>query len=93
MTRLAQQAVLQPSHLGYESHLPSEFNNNPIEVRQRVYNFDAWAAIIINPNATAMLYSAIQTGNTSYDPMGALQLVYQDSRDDTNWYVVLRCCY
>jgi len=33
-----------------------------------------------------MLYSAVTTGNASYDPMGAYQLVFQDSRDDTNWY-------
>jgi hypothetical protein len=32
-----------------------------------------------------MLYQAVATGNTSYDPLGACQLVYQDSRDDTNW--------
>jgi hypothetical protein len=51
-----------------------------------VYNWDAWAAIIINPNASALLYQAVTTGNTSYEPLGACQLVYQDSRDDTNWY-------
>ncbi|OCL03985.1 hypothetical protein AOQ84DRAFT_325031, partial [Glonium stellatum] len=73
-------------HLGYGSLPPSHFNNDPLEVRQAIYNWDAWAAIIINPNATAMLYSAVVTGNTSYDPMGACQLVFQDSRDDTNWY-------
>jgi hypothetical protein len=73
-------------HLGYRSMPPSYFNNGPLQVRQAVYNWDAWAAIIINPNATAMLYSAISMGNTSYDPMGACQLVYQDARDETNWY-------
>jgi hypothetical protein len=52
----------------------------------QIFNWDAWAAIIINPNATAMLYQAVATGNTSYDPLGACQLVYEDSRDDTNWY-------
>ncbi|KAK1816372.1 hypothetical protein LTR12_009263 [Friedmanniomyces endolithicus] len=64
----------------------SAFNNDPVQVRQAVFSFDAWAAIVINPNATAMLYSAIQNGNASYDPMGACQLTYIDSRDDTNWY-------
>ena len=33
-----------------------------------------------------MLYSAIANGNSSYEPLGACQLIYQDSRDDTNWY-------
>jgi len=76
---------MNPSHLGFESMPPSAFNNDPIAVRQAVYDFKAWAAVIINPNATAMLYSAIRNGNASYDPLGAIQLVYSDSRDDTNW--------
>ena len=71
--------------LGYGSLPPSDFNNDPLQVRQAVYDFKAWAAIVINPNATAMLYSAVQNGNTSYDPRGACQLIYQDARDDTNW--------
>jgi hypothetical protein len=72
--------------LGWGLRSPSEFGDDPINVRQAVYDWDAWAAIIINPNASSLLYSAISSGNASYDPMGACQLVYQDSRDDTNWY-------
>lgn len=72
-------------HLGFVSPPPSVFNNDPIQVRQAVFDEEAWAAIIINKNATAMLYSAIETGNTTYDPMGACQLIFMDSRDDTNW--------
>lgn len=89
VTQLAAQAITvspaEGGHLGYGSLPPSDFNNDPIQVRQAVYDFKAWAAIIINANATDMLYSAIQNGNASYDPMGAMQLVYIDSRDDTNW--------
>lgn len=72
--------------LGYGALPPSHFNNDPMQVRQAVYDWDAWAAIVINSNATAMLYSAIENGNKSYDPMGACQLIYQDARDDTNYY-------
>lgn len=72
--------------LGWGPLFASDFDYDPIAVRQAVYDFKAWAAVIINPNATALLYQAVQQGNTSYDPMGAMQLVYQDSRDDTNWY-------
>ncbi|KAF1919572.1 hypothetical protein BDU57DRAFT_440553 [Ampelomyces quisqualis] len=71
--------------LGWSVRSGSEFNNDVLEVRQAIYNWDAWAAIVINPNATAMLYQAIATGNTSYDPLGACQLVYQEARDNTNW--------
>lgn len=86
ITQLGEEMLKAPVHLGYGSLSPANFNNDPIQVRQAVYDFKAWAAIIINPNATSMLYSAVNTGNVSYDPMGALQLVFLDSRDDTNWY-------
>lgn len=87
ITQMTQQMLSssEPT-LGFDIRPASDFNNDPIQVRQAVYNFDAWAAIVINPNATALLYSAIETGNSSYDPLGACQLIYQDSRDDTNWY-------
>lgn len=86
ITSMIQQELAKSSHLGYGSIPPSEFNNDPLQVRKAIYEQDAWAAIVINPNATALLYSAIRNGNTSYDPMGACQLIYIESRDDTNWY-------
>jgi hypothetical protein len=87
ITQLVQQQLSsgKPT-LGWGIRSGSDFDNDPLRVRQAVYNWDAWAAIIINPNASALLYEAVATGNTSYDPLGACQLVYQDSRDDTNWF-------
>jgi len=52
-----------------------------LEARQRVYDFKAWGAIIINANATALLQEAVRTGNSSYDPMGAGQVIYVQARD------------
>ncbi|KAL8832110.1 MAG: hypothetical protein Q9191_000467 [Dirinaria sp. TL-2023a] len=72
-----------PPHPGWEVLPPSMFNNDPMQVRQSVYNFDAWAAIIVNPNATAMLRQAVATGNTTYDPLGAGQIFYVEARDQT----------
>lgn len=86
ITRMAETALQERVHLGYQVHPPSKFNFDPVQVRQAVYDWDAWAAIIINANATALLRSAVHNGNASYDPMGACQLIYIDSRDDTNWY-------
>jgi hypothetical protein len=40
-------------------------------------------AIIINANATALLQDAVTNGNTSYDPMGAAQVIYVEVRDET----------
>ena len=51
---------------GYEWPTAEEFEYDPIQVRKAVFEWDAWAAIIINPNATAMLQSAIEQGNKWY---------------------------
>jgi hypothetical protein len=72
--------------LGFLPAPPSEFANDPLAVRQAVYDQHAWAAIIINPNATAILQEAVTSGNTSYDPLGAAQIVYVEARDDTTHY-------
>lgn len=41
----------------------------------------AWAAIIVNAHATALLQQAIQQGNNLYDPLGVFQVVWVEARD------------
>jgi hypothetical protein len=77
------------SRLGWSSLPPAAFNNDPKQVYQAIYDGIAWAAIIVNPNATSMLRSAISIGNTTYDPLGACQLIFIDSRDENNWYHII----
>jgi hypothetical protein len=67
----------------YISKSPQDFDNDPLKVRESVYDFHAWAAVIINPNATALLEHAIREGNMSYDPFGACQIIYNTVRDQT----------
>ncbi|KAL6720337.1 hypothetical protein ACLMJK_002258 [Lecanora helva] len=67
--------------LGYVTMPPSKFNNDPIAVRQAVYDFKAHAAIIVNANATALLQQAVDQGNATYDPNGAAQIIYVSARD------------
>lgn len=88
ITKLAEQRVsstTEPS-LGFVMYSAADFNYDPIAVRQAVYDWHHWAAIIINANATSALYTAVQEGQTSYEPIGACQLIYQDARDDTAWF-------
>lgn len=68
---------------GYTFAPPSDFDNDPLKVRQSVYDFNAWAAVVINPNATALLEAAVRQGNASYDPLGACQIIYNSARDQT----------
>ncbi|KAI1152957.1 MNNG and nitrosoguanidine resistance protein [Nemania diffusa] len=72
--------------LGYRIIPPGEYRYDPTAVRRGVYNWDAWAAIVINPNATSMLLSAVRVGNASYDPTGAVQYIIQTARQETTTY-------
>lgn len=82
IVRAAEALVAPTGSLGWGSLPPSHFHNNPLEVRQRIYDYKAWAAIIVNANATALLQEAIRIGNSSYDPMGAAQVIYVQARDE-----------
>jgi hypothetical protein len=73
-------------HLRFETRQPSEFNNDPMQVRQAVYDFNAWVGIVINANATALLQQAVEQGNSSYDPLGAAQIYYVEARDQDTYY-------
>ena len=76
------QAQAPKGVLGYQIRDPAEFNNDPMAVRQYVYDEHAWAAIIVNANATALLQQAVAQGNQSYDPLGAMQMIYVQARDE-----------
>ncbi|KAJ5798464.1 uncharacterized protein N7503_007760 [Penicillium pulvis] len=73
-------------HLGYYFKSAAEFNYDPWEVRQAVYDEHAYAAVIINPNATSLLRAAINNDNTTYDPAGAIQTVIISARDEDTYY-------
>jgi hypothetical protein len=82
----AAESLIAPSGaLGWGSLPASRFNNDPIAVRQAIYDQKAWAAIIINPNATSLYQNAVSNGDTSYDPMGIAQVVYVEARDEMNY--------
>ncbi|KAH8201547.1 hypothetical protein TruAng_004318 [Truncatella angustata] len=87
VTQLAQETfdMPQPS-LGYAVLPPSDFNNDPFAVRQAIYDQNCYAAIIINPNATALLLDAVSKGNATYDPTGAIQMILTSARDETTYY-------
>ncbi|PYH43002.1 SNG1 family protein [Aspergillus saccharolyticus JOP 1030-1] len=75
-----------PEALGYTIKSPADFNYDPWAVRQGIYDEHAYAAIIINANATALLQNAVTSGNTSYDPYGAAEFVIISARDEATYY-------
>ncbi|KAK5079123.1 hypothetical protein LTR64_002456 [Lithohypha guttulata] len=85
LTQAARQTRMPTGTIGWEVMNPARFNFDPIAVRQYIYDEHAWVAVIINNNATALLRAAVQTGNVSYDPLGAAQIVYVQARDETTY--------
>ena len=75
----ARNAFPQP-HITYRIKQASEFNNDPLQVRDAVYQEKAFSAIVITASASALLRAAIG-GNSSYDPNGACQVIYVEARD------------
>ncbi|OAG39354.1 hypothetical protein AYO21_06370 [Fonsecaea monophora] len=67
--------------LGYEFLDPITFRHDPVAVRLAVHEEKYWGAIIVNSNATALLRLAVESGNVSYDPFGAGQIVVNQARD------------
>ena len=90
ITRAARQARKPSGTVGWEVRDAADFEYDAIAVRQYVYDQHAWAAVIVNNNATALLRDAVETGNRQYNPMGAAQTVYVQARDDTTYstYIV-----
>lgn len=86
VTRVAADLIKSPyNQLGYTIRSPADFGYDPMAVRQSVYDEHAYAAIIVNPNATALLQAAVAQGNTSYDPYGAGQIVILSARDQNSY--------
>ena len=73
-------------HLGYEIKSPADFDNDPWKVRQAIYDEKAYAAIIVNPNATTLLRAAVTERNNSYDPTGTIQSVIISARDENSYF-------
>ena len=83
MKKAVEKELMNPETLGWMIRPASEFNYDPIAVRQAVYDQDFWAAIYVNNNATALLMRAVETGDSPYDPTGAAQVIYNEARDAT----------
>lgn len=87
ITQVTEKMLAAPEpHLGYITMNPASFDNDPLQVRQAIFDFKAYAAIVINANATGLLRQAVATGNASYDPLGACQQVWVEARDQDTYY-------
>ncbi|OXV12096.1 hypothetical protein Egran_00143 [Elaphomyces granulatus] len=71
--------------LGWKIMSPRDFQNDLSQVKQKIYEQHAYAAIVVNHNATALLRASVQQGNKSYDPSGAGEVIYMSARDQITY--------
>lgn len=69
-------------HITFEV-LPASKFENASAVRHGVYEQHAWSAITIRPEASSRLRNAVATGDVSYDPAEACEVVLVSARDQT----------
>ncbi|OCF78731.1 hypothetical protein I204_00675 [Kwoniella mangroviensis CBS 8886] len=67
-------------HLGYQIKDPSNYPNGLEDVRRSVVAQECWAAIVVNDNASSAWTDALQNGDESYDPTGAIGIYYSGAR-------------
>lgn len=82
---IAKRSLSTYNRLGWRIMSARDFRNDPSLVKRGIYEEYAYAAIIVNYNATALLRAAVQQGNESYDPNGALEVIYMSARDQITY--------
>ncbi|KAL2849836.1 hypothetical protein BJY01DRAFT_210370 [Aspergillus pseudoustus] len=71
--------------VGYVIKSPTDFGNDPVAVRQAVYDEHCYAAIIVYANATTSLRAAVSGDNDAYNPSDVAQFVIISARDQTTY--------
>ena len=83
MTEMAKmQASLpkQQTHLGWSVRDTSDYPNGLDDVEANVLSQRSWATVVVNANATSAWTQAVQNGDASYDPTGAITVYLQSAR-------------
>lgn len=68
------------THLGWETRPASQFPNGLADVRNAIAGQKCWVAVVVNANATTAWRNAITTGDSTYDPTGAIGVYYESAR-------------
>jgi hypothetical protein len=83
MINMAQQQNFLPvttPHFTWIIRDASDYPNGLEDVRHEVLGQECWAAVVINANATTAWRTAIENGDTSYSPDGAIGIYFQSAR-------------
>lgn len=71
---------ISTAHLGYVIRDAADYPRGVYDAMDEVTNKDCWGAIVVNANATSAWRAALESGDASYDPSGAVGVFYQGAR-------------
>lgn len=83
MEQMAQEQNSMPiemPHFTWIVRSASDYPNGLADVRHEILGQECWAAVVINANATSAWREALQTGDASYSPNGAMGIYFQSAR-------------
>ncbi len=67
-------------HLGWQVKSASDYPNGIPDVENDVLGQGCWGAVVINANATSAYLDALENGDSSYDPKGAIGIYMASAR-------------
>ena len=71
---------MAPESLGYITPPQGTYTSNQ-QTFDALKNEDFWVGVVIQSNATELMNYAYTAGNTSYDPTGAIHVIYTEARN------------
>jgi len=67
--------------LGYVSEPGTKYNFSMDNARRALKQEEFWFGIVIQSNATTAMNHAYNVGNSTYDPSGSVQMIYEEGRN------------
>lgn len=71
---------IEMPHFTYIIRSPGDYPNGLEDVRREVLGQECWAAVVINTNATSAWREALESGDATYSPSGAVGIYFQSAR-------------
>lgn len=80
MAEMQNSLPVETPHFTYIIRQASDYPNGLQDVEREVVGQECWAAVVINANATTAWRNALENGDSTYSPTGAIGIYFQSAR-------------
>ena len=80
MAEMQNSLPVETPHFTYIIRQASDYPNGLQDVEREVLGQECWAAVVINANATTAWRNALENGDSTYSPTGAIGIYFQSAR-------------